>query len=109
VADVLASERVDVAHFHGGVVSPLAYKGARDAQHAGIPVVVTLHCIWSYATPFFWAVNKLTKWGQCPVVLSEVREVAVAPERRIEADRHRRTGEKGELKMGEKVGGRTGD
>ena len=41
VADVLASERVDVAHFHGGVVSPLAYKGARDAQRAGIPVVVT--------------------------------------------------------------------
>ena len=83
VADVLASERVDVAHFHGGVVSPLAYKGARDAQRAGIPVVVTLHCIWSYATPFFWAVNKLTKWGKWPVVLSAVSEVAVAPVRRI--------------------------
>ncbi len=86
VADVLVSERVDVAHFHGGVVSPLAYKGARDAQHAGIPVVVTLHCIWSYATPFFWAVNKFTKWGQWPVVLSAVSEVAVAPVRRIASD-----------------------
>jgi glycosyltransferase involved in cell wall biosynthesis len=86
VADVLVSERVDVAHFHGGVVSPLAYKGARDAQHAGIPVVVTLHCIWSYATPFFWVVNKFTKWGQWPVVLSAVSEVAVAPVRRIASD-----------------------
>ena len=86
VAEVLASERVNVAHFHGGVVSPLAYKGARDAQRAGIPVVVTLHCIWSYATPFFWAVNKLTKWGQWPVVLSAVSEVAVAPVRRIASD-----------------------
>ncbi len=86
VADVLASERVDVAHFHGGVVSPLAYKGARDAQRAGIPVVVTLHCIWSYATPFFWVLNKLTKWGQWPAVLSAVSEVAVAPVRRIASD-----------------------
>jgi glycosyltransferase involved in cell wall biosynthesis len=86
VADALVAERIDVAHFHGGVVSPLAYKGARDAQRAGIPVVVTLHCIWSYATPFFWAVNKLTKWGRWPVVLSAVSEVAVAPVRRIAAD-----------------------
>ena len=86
VADVLASERVDVAHFHGGVVSPLAYKGARDAQRAGIPVVVTLHCSWSYATPLFWAINKFTKWGQWPVVLSAVSEVAVAPVRRIASD-----------------------
>jgi glycosyltransferase involved in cell wall biosynthesis len=85
VADALAAERVDVAHFHGGVVSPLAYKGAQDAQRAGIPVVVTLHCIWSYATPFFWAMNKITKWGKWPVVLSAVSEVAVAPVRRIAA------------------------
>ncbi|CAB4790861.1 MAG: glycosyltransferase [Actinobacteria bacterium] len=86
VADALAAERVDVAHFHGGVVSPLAYKGAQDAQRAGIPVVITLHCIWSYATPFFWAMNKIAKWGQWPVVLSAVSEVAVAPVRRIAPD-----------------------
>ncbi len=86
VADALVAERVDVAHFHGGVVSPLAYKGARDAQKAGVPVVVTLHCIWSYATPFFWMMNNVTKWGQWPVVLSAVSEVAVAPVRRIAAN-----------------------
>lgn len=86
VADALVAERVDVAHFHGGVVSPLAYKGARDAQRAGIPVVVTLHCIWSYATPFFWALDKVTRWGRWPVVLSAVSDVALGPVRRIAAD-----------------------
>ena len=86
VADALVAERADVAHFHGGVVSPLAYKGARDAQRAGIPVVVTLHCIWSYATPFFWAFDKVTRWGRWPVVLSAVSDVALGPVRRIAAD-----------------------
>jgi len=86
VASALESERVDVAHFHGGVVSPLAYKGARDAQRAGIPVVVTLHCIWSYAAPVFWAIDKVTRWGRWPAVLSAVSEVAVQPVRRIAAD-----------------------
>lgn len=86
VADALVSERVDVAHFHGGVVSPLAYVSARAAQRAGIPVVITLHCIWSYATPVFWAIDKVTRWGRWPVVLSAVSEVAVAPVRRIAAD-----------------------
>lgn len=86
VADALASERVDVAHFHGGVVSPLAYVAARAAQRAGIPVVITLHCIWSYAAPVFWAIDKVTRWGRWPVVLSAVSEVAVAPVRRIAAD-----------------------
>lgn len=86
VAAALVSERVDVAHFHGGVVSPLAYKGARDAQRAGIPVVVTLHCIWSYATPVFWAIDKVTRWSRWPIVLSAVSEVAAGPVRRIAPD-----------------------
>lgn len=82
VARLLVDEQVDVAQFHGGVVSPLSYIGARAAQKAGIPTVITVHCIWSYATPMFVGLNALTGWGKWPVVLSAVSEVAVAPIRR---------------------------
>lgn len=83
VARLLADERVDVAQFHGGVVSPLSYVGARAAQRAGIPTVITVHCIWSYATPLFMALDRLSGWGKWPVVLSGVSEVAVAPIRKM--------------------------
>jgi len=89
VARLLEQERVDVAHFHGGVVSPLAYVCAHAAQKAGVPVVITLHCIWSYATPVFSVLNRMTGWGKWPVVLSAVSEVAVEPVRRIAKDETR--------------------
>lgn len=82
VARLLADEQVDVAQFHGGVLSPLSYIGARAAQKAGLPTVITVHCIWSYATPVFMGLNALTGWGKWPVVLSAVSEVAVGPLRR---------------------------
>lgn len=82
VARLLADEQVDVAQFHGGVLSPLSYVGARAAQKAGLPTVITVHCIWSYATPLFIGLNALTGWGKWPVVLSAVSEVAVGPLRR---------------------------
>lgn len=83
VARLLAEEQVDVAQFHGGVLSPLSYVGARAAQKAGVPTVITVHCIWSYATPLFKGLNLLTGWSKWPVVLSGVSEVAVAPIRRM--------------------------
>lgn len=89
VSDVLATEKVDVAHFHGGVVSPLAYVCAYSAQKMGVPVVVTLHCMWSYATPAFSFLNLLTKWGSWPVVLSAVSDVAARPLRKIASDPER--------------------
>ncbi|MEX1217632.1 MAG: glycosyltransferase family 4 protein [Acidimicrobiales bacterium] len=83
VTRLLVEENVDVAHFHGGVVSPLSYLGARAAQKAGIPTVITVHCIWSYATPLFLGFNLITRWGKWPVVLSAVSEVAVGPIRKM--------------------------
>lgn len=83
VARVLADEQVDVAHFHGGILSPLAFKGAHDAQLAGIPTVVTTHCLWSYATPVFALMDRRWGWSQWPVVFSAVSEVAAEPIRRI--------------------------
>ena len=83
VGRLLTSERVDVAHFHGGIVSPMTYVAAGAAARAGIPSVVTLHCVWGYATPIFAGLEKLTSWGDWPVVFSGVSEVAAAPIRRI--------------------------
>lgn len=83
VAELLESERVDVAHFHGGIVSPLAYIAARAAQKAGVPTVITVHCMWSYATPMFTALDRLGGWTDWPVVFSAVSDVAAEPLRRI--------------------------
>lgn len=83
VAELLERERVDVAHFHGGIVSPLAYLAARAAQRAGIPTVVTVHCMWSYAAPVFAALDRVGDWTDWPVVLSAVSDVAAEPLRRI--------------------------
>lgn len=81
--NVIEREGFDVAQFHGGVVSPLAYVGARSAQRMGVPTVVTVHCMWDYATPVFSLFNRMTRWGRWPVVLSAVSEVAAAPIRRM--------------------------
>jgi glycosyltransferase involved in cell wall biosynthesis len=83
VAELLDRERVDVAHFHGGIVSPLAFVGAANAQAAGIPTIITTHCLWSYATPAFRALNRRYHWTEWPVVFSAVSDVAAAPIHRI--------------------------
>lgn len=81
--DLLLAERVDVAHFHGGLASPLAYLAARRAQRLGIPTVITVHCMWSYATPVFAVLDRAVHWSRWPVVLSAVSDVAAEPLRRI--------------------------
>jgi glycosyltransferase involved in cell wall biosynthesis len=81
--DLLADERVDVAHFHGGVVSPLSYVAAYTTQRAGIPTVITAHCLWSYATPIFRVLDLAFHWSRWNVVFSAVSSVAAEPIRRI--------------------------
>lgn len=83
VTDILRDEGVDVAHFHGGIASPMVYAALRRAQALGLPSVVTLHCMWSYAAPFFRALDRAVGWSDWPVVLSAVSEVAAQPLRRI--------------------------
>lgn len=83
VAELLEREQVDVAHFHGGIVSPLAFVGASNAQAAGIPTIITTHCLWSYATPAFRLLNRRYHWTDWPVVFSAVSDVAAAPIHRI--------------------------
>jgi glycosyltransferase involved in cell wall biosynthesis len=86
VAEILRREQVDVAHFHGGIVSPLAYFAAHSSQQAGIPTVITTHCLWSYATPVFAGLDKLFRWRRWNAVMSAVSGVAAAPIRRIVGD-----------------------
>ena len=83
IADLLREERVDVAHFNGGIVSPVAFVGAANAQAQGIPTVITTHCLWSYATPGFRLLNARYHWTDWPVVFSAVSDVAAAPIHRI--------------------------
>ncbi len=83
IADLLERERVDVAHFNGGIMSPVAFIGAANAQAQGIPTVITTHCLWSYATPGFRLLDRRYHWTRWPVVFSAVSDVAAAPIHKI--------------------------
>lgn len=83
VSDLLRREQVDVAHFAGGIASPLAFIGAANAQADGVPTVITTHCLWSYAAPAFDLLDKRFHWTDWPVVFSAVSDVAAAPIRKI--------------------------
>jgi glycosyltransferase involved in cell wall biosynthesis len=73
----------DVAHVHAGVVSPFAFGVAPVTASAGVPTVVTLHCLWGYLTPAFRLLDHRVGWTRWPVVLSAVSDVAAVPLRRI--------------------------
>ncbi len=83
VSRLLQREGVDVAHFHGGIASPLAFIGAANAQADGVATVITTHCLWSYAAPLFGLLDRRFHWTRWPVVLSAVSDVAAAPIRKI--------------------------
>jgi glycosyltransferase involved in cell wall biosynthesis len=83
VIELLEAEDVDVAHFHGGIVSPLAFVSAHRAVQRRIPAVITTHCLWSYATPIFRLLDRRYRWSEWDAVFSAVSEVAAAPIRRI--------------------------
>ncbi|MGH9272493.1 MAG: glycosyltransferase family 4 protein [Ilumatobacteraceae bacterium] len=82
-ADVLEREGVDVAHFHGGIASPLSYAAAYRTQRAGMPTVITTHCMWSYVTPIFGALDRLGHWSRWNALFSAVSTVAAEPIERI--------------------------
>jgi glycosyltransferase involved in cell wall biosynthesis len=83
VRAILAEGGFDVAHVHAGVVSPFAFAAAPVAAKAGVPTVVTLHCLWGYLTPAFRLLDGRSHWSQWPVVFSAVSDVAAVPLRRI--------------------------
>jgi glycosyltransferase involved in cell wall biosynthesis len=80
---VLESGRYDVLHVHAGVVSPFAFAAAPVAVDAAVPMVITIHSLWGYATPMFRALDALAGWSRWPVVWSAVSDVAAGPLRRV--------------------------
>lgn len=83
VREILRGGAFDVAHVHAGVVSPFAFAVAPLAAKAGVPTVVTLHCLWGYLTPAFRVLDGRTHWSSWPIVFSAVSDVAAVPLRRI--------------------------
>jgi glycosyltransferase involved in cell wall biosynthesis len=73
----------DVVHLHVGVVSPFAFQVAPQVVRAGLPLVLTVHSLWGYASPAFRALDAVLRWSRWPAVWSAVSEVAAAPLRRI--------------------------
>jgi glycosyltransferase involved in cell wall biosynthesis len=83
VAAVLASDPVDAVHVHAGVISPFAWGAIRAARDAGLPVLVTVHCIWGpVAQRAFALSDRALGWSAWGIQLSAVSGVAAS---RIEA------------------------
>ena len=84
VAELLEREQVDVAHFHGGIVSPAGLRGrGQRPGSAGIPTIITTHCLWSYATPAFRLLDRVATTG--PTGRSCSPRSATSPRRRSTA------------------------
>jgi glycosyltransferase involved in cell wall biosynthesis len=66
----------DLVHLHASTFSPLAYLAAGATSNAGIPTVVTLHSLWSWATPIFRGFDLALDWRRWPITWTAVSEAA---------------------------------
>lgn len=66
----------DLVHIHASTFSPLSYLAAGAATSAGIPTVVTLHSLWSWATPIFRGFDLALDWRRWPLTWTAVSEAA---------------------------------
>jgi len=79
VSAVLAADPVDVVHVHAGVISPFAWGAIRAARDAGLPTLVTVHCIWGpVAERAFALSDKSLGWSRWGIQLSAVSTIAAA-------------------------------
>jgi len=69
----------DLLHIHASTWSPLSYLTLAGATRAGIPTVVTVHSLWSYAEPLFRWADRLAGWTRWPAVWSAVSLAAARP------------------------------
>jgi len=76
-------EHPDVVHAHLSVLSPLAILAVRAAHREGVPVLVTLHSLWSYATPLYRLADVLLGWSHWRVHWGAVSELAARPLRSV--------------------------
>ncbi len=83
LASVLEQRRPDVVHVHLSVLSPLGILAVRAAARAGVPVAVTLHSLWGWASALYRVADRLNRWGSWPVAWTAVSDLAAEPMRRI--------------------------
>lgn len=76
---VLRRVRPDVVHVHLSVWSPLSILAIKAAVRQGLPVTVTLHSLWWYATWLYGGGHVLLRWGRWPVAWTAVSELAARP------------------------------
>ena len=82
--DAVLRGRYDVLHLHASTWSPLTYLTALAATRAGIPTVLTVHSLWSYAAPLFRIADAGAGWSSWPIIWSAVSSTAAAPlQRRV--------------------------
>lgn len=79
VGAVLAADPVDVVHVHAGVISPFAWGAIRAARDAGLPVLITVHCVWGpLAERAFALSDRVLGWSAWGIQLSAVSGLAAA-------------------------------
>lgn len=78
----LLVDTADVVHVHGGLVSVFAWPALRTTVFAGLPVVVSVHSVWSGWSGSFSAAHAISGWRNWPVLWTTVSEVAAQPLRR---------------------------
>ena len=83
VAHSINSFRPDAVHCHSSVVSPLAWRAARHAARAGLPVVVTMHSMVPSGGPVSQALRQLALGMPKSVSWSAVSAPAAAALRPI--------------------------
>ena len=86
---ILRAGSYDVAHFHGGVVSPFAFGGAYLSQKLGIPTVMTSHCVWNRTQRVFRLLDRGVDWKSWRVVFSGVSDLAASEIRGVVGEGHR--------------------
>lgn len=79
VGAALAADPVDAVHVHAGVISPFAWGAIRAARDAGLPTLVTVHCIWGpVAEQAFGLSEKALGWSRWGIQMSAVSGIAAA-------------------------------
>ncbi len=83
LAALVAEHEYDVVHVHVSVWSPFATLAARDLVRRGVPVLVTVHSMWSRLGPLPVLARELLRLRAWPLTWSAVSEAAAAPLREM--------------------------
>ena len=63
--------------------SPLTYLTAASTVRANTPTVMTVHSMWSYASPLFGLADTAVGWSHWPIAWSAVSSTAAGPMQRV--------------------------